>query len=61
MEVLRFTLNPLDFEAGIEWSPIPNFELTAEYTISSRGYEDYEKPINLQKGNLLRLQAQFNF
>lgn len=50
-----------DFEAGIEWSPIANFELTAEYTISSRRYEDFEKPINFQKGNLLRLQAQFNF
>lgn len=50
-----------DIEIGIEWQPFSNFELTALYTISERRFEDFEKPLNSQKGNLLRLQAQFNF
>jgi hypothetical protein len=31
------------------------------YTISSRRFQDYALQDNLQKGNLLRLQAQLNF
>ena len=50
-----------DLEIGIEWQPIKNFELVADYTISSRRYEDAVLLNNHQKGNLLRLQAQFNF
>lgn len=50
-----------ELEAGIEWLPMKNFELTAQYTISSRRFEDYKTPNNLQEGNLLRLQAQLNF
>ncbi|MCC5945442.1 MAG: porin [Bernardetiaceae bacterium] len=50
-----------DLEIGIEWLPIRNFELVANYTISARRYEDALRPINFQQGNLLRLQAQFNF
>ncbi len=50
-----------DLEIGIEWQPIKNFELVADYTISSRRYEDAVLKTNHQKGNLLRLQAQFNF
>ncbi len=50
-----------EFEAGIEWQPIKQFELVAMYTISSRRFEDYAKQDNLQKGSLLRLQAQINF
>jgi hypothetical protein len=50
-----------DFELGVEWQPIKNFELTAIYTISKRKYEDAVLLNNFQEGNLLRLQAQFNF
>ena len=50
-----------DLELGVEWQPIKNFELTAIYTISKRKYEDAVLLNNFQEGNLLRLQAQFNF
>lgn len=48
-------------EIGLEWQPVKNFELTAMYTISERRYEDFAKQDNLQKGSLLRIQAQLNF
>ena len=50
-----------DYEIGIEWQPIKALELTAEYVIADRTFEDSALPINRQQGNLLRLQAQFNF
>lgn len=50
-----------DYELGIEWQPIKAFELVAEYVIADRTFEDSALPNNRQKGNLLRLQAQFNF
>ncbi len=50
-----------EFEIGSEWQPIKNFELVAMYTISERRFEDYKLQNNKQKGNLLRIQAQFNF
>lgn len=50
-----------EMEIGAEWQPIKNFELVAMYTISDRRYEDAVLTNNRQKGNLLRLQAQFNF
>ena len=50
-----------DVEIGLEWQPFKNFELVADYTISSRQYEDAILKNNIQKGSLLRLQAQFNF
>ena len=50
-----------EIESGIEWQPIKNFELTMMYTISERRFEDYKAQNNLQKGNLLRIQAQLNF
>jgi phosphate-selective porin len=50
-----------ELEIGVEWIPVKQFELVAMYTISSRRYEDFALQNNLQKGNLLRLQAQFNF
>jgi len=31
------------------------------YTISERRFEDYAKQNNLQKGSLIRIQAQVNF
>jgi phosphate-selective porin len=50
-----------ELELGIEWQPVRQFEFVAQYTISSRRFEDFAKQNNLQKGNLLRLQAQINF
>lgn len=50
-----------DLEIGAEWQLKDYFELTAIYTISDRTFEDAALPDNEQKGNLLRLQAQFNF
>jgi hypothetical protein len=50
-----------DYELGIEWQPMKALELTAEYVIADRTFEDSAIPVNRQQGNLLRLQAQFNF
>lgn len=50
-----------EIEPGVEWQPIKNFELTVMYTISERRFEDFKAQNNLQKGNLLRIQAQLNF
>jgi hypothetical protein len=50
-----------DYEFGLEWQPYKFFELTAEYVISDRTFEDSARPDNRQQGNLLRLQAQFSF
>lgn len=53
--------NVHETEIGMEWQPSKNFELVAMYTFSSRRFEDFAKQNNLQKGSLLRLQAQINF
>lgn len=50
-----------DYEFGLEWQPFKAFELVAEWVISDRTFEDSAKKDNRQQGNLLRLQAQFNF
>ncbi|WP_281310727.1 porin [Flavobacterium flavigenum] len=50
-----------DYQFGVEWQPIKAFELVAEYVIADRTFEDSAIPVNRQQGNLLRLQAQFNF
>lgn len=50
-----------EFEIGVEWQPIKNFELVTQYTISKRRFEDFRNQDNTQKGRLLRLQAQLNF
>lgn len=50
-----------EVEIGTEWQPSKNFELTAQYTIASRRTDDFARPNNQQKGQLLRLQAQVNF
>lgn len=48
-------------EFGIEWQPFKSFELVVMYTISQRRFEDSVLKNNFQKGNLLRIQAQYNF
>ncbi|MES2573896.1 MAG: porin [Bacteroidota bacterium] len=50
-----------DYEFGLEWQPFKAFELTAEWVIADRTFEDSALKNNRQQGNLLRLQAQFNF
>jgi hypothetical protein len=50
-----------ELEIGFEWSPFKTWELVAMYTFSERRFEDFAKQDNLQKGRLLRLQAQINF
>ncbi len=50
-----------DYELGIEWQPYKAFELTATWVIADRTFEDSALRNNRQQGNLLRLQAQFNF
>lgn len=50
-----------EVEGGIEWLPFPAFELTAQYTISDRVFEDAATIGNHQKGRFLRVQAQFNY
>lgn len=54
-----YTLYETEF--GIEWQPVPSFELTVAYNIADRTYEDFSRPINTQTGNFLRIQAQVNF
>ncbi len=53
--------NVKELETGIEWLPMRNFELTVMYTMSERRFEDFKTKDNMQKGNLLRIQAQLNF
>ncbi len=53
--------NVNEYEWGVEWQPIKSFELVAEYVRSKRRFEDFKKQDNLQRGGLLRLQAQVNF
>ena len=50
-----------EVELGLEWQPIRNFELVAQYTISDRRFEDFRRQDNRQQGRFLRLQAQLNF
>jgi len=50
-----------DYELGIEWQPYKAFEFVAEWVIADRTFEDSALRNNRQQGNLLRLQAQFNF
>ncbi|KAA3439610.1 porin [Rufibacter hautae] len=48
-------------EIGVEWQPIPAFELAAQYTITDRTNRDARNLDNRQHGQLLRVQAQINF
>jgi hypothetical protein len=50
-----------EYEFGMEWQPFKAFELTAEWVVSDRTFEDSVLQNNRQQGNLLRLQAQINF
>lgn len=50
-----------EVEAGVEWLPYPALELTAQYTVSDRLFEDAAAIGKREKGRFLRLQAQINY
>ncbi|TNJ47100.1 porin [Tamlana fucoidanivorans] len=50
-----------ELEIGAEWQINKAIEFTANYTIANRRYEDSFKPINREKGQLIRLQLQINY
>lgn len=50
-----------EYELGVEWQPMKNFEMVAMWTYSIRRFEDHKKSDNIQEGSLLRLQFQLNF
>lgn len=50
-----------EYELGVEYQVFKFMELTAMYTMSERTTVDKAAGVNAQKGNLLRLQLQFNF
>ena len=51
-----------EWEFGTEWQPNPALEITAAYAISDRTVESATSAQNSnQNGQLLRLQAQFNY
>jgi phosphate-selective porin len=60
-EIDARSYNITENEVGVEWQPYKNFELTVNYTMASRRFEDYKKQSNVQNGNFLRIQAQVNF
>lgn len=59
LDARRYEVHEL--ETGVEWLPIPNFELTVLYAISDRLTRDAARPANDQNGRFLRIQAQFNY
>lgn len=50
-----------EWEMGTEWQPNPAFELTASYALSDRLFHAKAGERSHEKGNLIRLQAQFNY
>jgi hypothetical protein len=50
-----------DYEFGIEYQFLKNFELTAAYLMANRRITDKTNETNHQSGNLIRLQLQFNY
>jgi hypothetical protein len=50
-----------ELEVGVEYTPVSALELTAALTVSDRRFEDAGAPVNRQKGEFVRLQAQLNY
>jgi hypothetical protein len=50
-----------ELELGIEFTPVQALEVTAAVTVSDRRFEDGAAPVNRQKGEFVRLQAQLNY
>lgn len=59
LDARSYKVNEAEF--GVEWLPFKTFEFVAMYTMSNRRFEDFAKQDNVQRGSLLRLQAQVNF
>lgn len=59
LDARSYTVN--EFEFGVEWLPIKNFELVVTYNTARRRFEDFVKQNNIQQGRFLRIQAQVNF
>ncbi len=50
-----------DVEVGVEWQPSAAFELVGALYWGDRRFEDFQRQANVQRGRLLRVQAQFNY
>jgi hypothetical protein len=50
-----------EFEFGMEYQPVKQFEFVLAYVYAQRKFEDFKLQDNYQKGHLIRLQAQVNF
>lgn len=50
-----------ELEIVAEWQPFAAFEFVAGYAISARRTNDSADPLDDQRGNRLRIQAQFNY
>lgn len=50
-----------EWEFGTEWQPHQAFELTVAYALSDRMNQSSSTNKTHEKGNLVRLQAQFNY
>jgi uncharacterized coiled-coil protein SlyX len=59
LDARRYLVREQEF--GLEWQPNPYIELTTAYTHSDRTFEDLQRPDNRQKGQLMRIQLQFNY
>ncbi|MGE0407124.1 MAG: porin [Candidatus Korobacteraceae bacterium] len=59
LDARRYLVREQEF--GVEWQMNPALELTASYGRSDRTTHDSRNPWNRQKGNLMRLQLQFNY
>lgn len=50
-----------EFEGGIEYQPVKNFELTVSWVHSEKWTSDKAKKNNFQVGSFMRVQCQLNF
>ena len=50
-----------ELEIGAEWQPWKAFEINVTYVIADRRYEDMQRPIHRETGELIRIQLQLNY
>jgi Phosphate-selective porin O and P len=50
-----------DVEVGVEWQASAAFELVGAMYWGDRRFEDFQRQVNVQRGRLFRVQAQFNY
>lgn len=53
--------NVEEFEGGIEYQPLKNFEVTVSWVHSEKWTSDKAKKDNFQVGSFMRIQCQLNF